>query len=33
MVSNEYSPGSNFLLGVRFWMTVTSPDPEFRTSK
>jgi hypothetical protein len=33
MVSTEYSPGSNFFFGVRFWITVTSPEPEFRTSR
>ena len=32
IVSREYSVGSS-LVGLRFWMTLTSPDREFSTSR
>src|SRR6266536_200874 len=33
MVSKEYSEGSNFFFGMRFWITATSPEPESSTSR
>ena len=33
IVSREYSEGSNFFFGCRFWITARSPEPESSTNK